>query len=862
MMVILLLLFCALAAGQRWVGQLTQWEMQSSANMTQPWYPITVPATVMQGLIQNQVYPDVLYALDLEAVDNSSFLVPWYYRTQFTLDSSYQGMLINLVFRGINYRANVYLNNVLIGSEEDIVGTFRTFQFDISSQVQWSSPNQLQLEIWAPYDDWTSSNSTDLAISFVDWAPYAPDSNMGIWQPVEIIVAPGPVLMDAPLFTSNVSSDLKTAYLLAGVELTNYGNNVVTGTLSGAVIGVTPLFQQTVTLQPQQALLVTFNSSQYSQLVVNNPQLWWPWQMGGQPLFNLTFNFTLNSNVIDSLSFEVGIREVGNVVDKKGHRIYMVNHQNILIRGAGYAPTLFLESETNSTWQQRLMKLTRDVGLNAIRFEGKFPSGSIFRLADQLGLLMLPGYCCCDSWQHWSYWQEEQYHVANESTRSLVKRLRAHPSVLSFWYSSDELPPTAVEQNYLAIFAQEQWPNTLLASASDLTSAITGPTGVKMSGPYSWEPPNYWLEDTDKYGGAFGFLTEGGPGENPLTLEMMQVTLLPSDMWPQNDDWNYHCGNQKGVFRNLRFFNPPLNARYGNGTSAADYLRKAQAATYESHRAMFEGYSRNKYTSTGVIQWMLNNAFPENIWHLFDYYFSTSAGSYFGTKRACEPIHIQYSYDDRSIWVVNSLYQPTQQMTATATVYSNSAKVLYTNTVNVNPVAADSGVSLFDIPADNKINGLTTTYFLRLVLTAGGTRVSKNDYWLSTQPDVLDWHATNYYRTPCSSYADLTQLQNLGTANVASKADTVMINNNQQYQTTVSLTNMGNNIAFMVHARLLNANASPEILSPADVAPVFWDDNFVVLLPGESSTLTGTYDVSDAGGQIPTLVVEVFNNIS
>src|SRR5256886_10562966 len=74
--------------------------------------------------------------------------------------------------------------------------------------------------------------------------------------------------------------------------------------------------------------------------------------------------------------------------------------------------------------------------------------------------------------------------------------------------------------------------------------------------------------------------------------------------------------------------------------------------TYDGQRAMFEAYARNKYTATGIIQWMLNNAWPSLIWHLYDYYL-LPGGGYYGTKKAFEPVHAMFSYDDRSIAVVN-----------------------------------------------------------------------------------------------------------------------------------------------------------------------------------------------------------------
>jgi exo-1,4-beta-D-glucosaminidase len=545
-------------------------------------------------------------------------------------------------------------------------------------------------------------------------------------------------------------------------------------------------------------------------------------------------------------------------VDNNGHRLYKVNGQNILIRGAGYCPDLFLRSESDNDWQDKVMALTRDLNLNTIRFEGKHPSDHIYDKADEMGILMIPGWCCCDAWQNWGKWGTEQHTVAQESTRSQVKRLRIHASALSFWYSSDELPPATVENEFLAVFKAEKWPNTLLASASELTSSITGPTGVKMSGPYSWVAPNYWLTDPGQVGGAFGFLTEGGPGEAPLSLEMMSVTIPSSALWPINSQWNYHCGAASGNFNNLNHFTPPLNSRFGNATSAADYLRKAQASIYEGHRAMFEGYSRNKYTATGVVQWMLNNAWPGNIWHLFDSYLSPNPGSYFGSKKGCEPVHIQYSYDDNSIWVINSLYTATAATHAAITILNYTGASAYTHELDVASIGPDKGNKIFTLPATTT----TTSYFLRLHLTdsSTGAVVSHNDYWLSKTQDVAQWSRSTWYNTPYSSYADYTQLQSLPNINVTGSATTTSANG--QYTTTVTLRNPSTTgVALLVHARLLKKGVTPSDLSPADVTPLFWDDNYVTLFPSETRTLKATYSTSSAGGQEPDLVVEVFNNI-
>ena len=160
-----------------------------------------------------------------------------------------------------------------------------------------------------------------------------------------------------------------------------------------------------------------------------------------------------------------------------------------------------------------------------------------------------------------------------------------------------------------------------------------------MTGPYDYVAPSYWLVDTNRYGGAYGFNTETSPGPAIPTLSSIKKFIPASELWPPNATWSFHYGG--GEFKELAVFDDAMKAAYGPAKDAADYIRIAQTMSYDTERAMFEAYSRNKYTSTGVIQWMLNNAWPSMIWHLYDYYLDTGGG-YFGAKKACEPLHVQY----------------------------------------------------------------------------------------------------------------------------------------------------------------------------------------------------------------------------
>ena len=304
----------------------------------------------------------------------------------------------------------------------------------------------------------------------------------------------------------------------------------------------------------------------------------------------------------------------------------------------------------------------RDLNLNAVRLEGKLENDHFFDLADQMGILIMPGWCCCDQWENWPAWDKETETIAAASLRDQIRRLERHPSVISWMYGSDFAPPARIEKLYLDILQELEWPNPSISSAAGRTTTV-GPSGVKMTGPYEYVAPSFWYLDT-RHGGAFGFNTETSPGPAIPPVASLRRMLPPDHLWPIDSVWEYHAG---GMSHTLNVFTEALNERYGPAKSVEEYSLKAQLQAYEAHRAMMEAYGRNKYTSTGIIQWMLNNAWPGMIWHMYDWYLRP-AGSYFGVKKACEPLHVQYSYDDRSIVVVNSYYQPFANVKVSAKV--------------------------------------------------------------------------------------------------------------------------------------------------------------------------------------------------
>jgi exo-1,4-beta-D-glucosaminidase len=353
------------------------------------------------------------------------------------------------------------------------------------------------------------------------------------------------------------------------------------------------------------------------------------------------------------------------------------------------------------------------------------------------------------------------------------------------------------------------------------------------------------LADT-KAGGAYGYNTETSPGPAVPPRESLEKFIPKDHLWPIDDVWNYHAGKER--FTTIGVFTDGLTRRYGQAASLDDFERKAQAMTYDGQRAMFEAYGRNKYTATGVIQWMLNNSWPSLIWHLYDYYL-VPAGGYFGTKKACEPVHVQYSYDDNSVAVVNSTYEKLKGLKVSARIYNLDAKEKASRDATVE-LAADGTSKAFDLPTPE---GLTTTYFLKLELRdAAGKPVSDNFYWLSTKADTLDWgKRKDTVYTPQKDFADLTGLNSLPQARLAITKSLKTAADNSVL--TVAVENQGNSVAFMVHPRVMRGKGGD------DLTPIFWSDNYFSLLPGENKTVTAKFASSSADGAAPELVVEGWN---
>jgi exo-1,4-beta-D-glucosaminidase len=850
------------APGKR-INLQTGWRLQSSCKVKasgeaissrsfQPkgWYKTSVPSTVLAAQVASGEFPDPYFGMNLRKIPGTTYPVAaqfaklpmspdspyscsWWYRTEFAAPG---GTSTSLHFDGINYRANVWLNGKQLADKKNVAGAYRTYDFDVTSALVRTGNNVLAVEVFAPTEN-------DLGINWVDWNPAPPDKDMGLWSDV-YVTSGGPVVMRYPMVTTHLTdANAKVAELTIETELRNTTNKQIDGVLKATSKDPNIAIQQSVSLAPGESKTVRLTPQAFNQLRVENPKLWWPAQMGTPNLSTFNLRVLVGTTVSDEQRVRYGIREITSELDEKSHRVFRINGKRLLIRGGGWAPDMMLRRSSERLRAE--LAYVRDMNLNTIRLEGKMESDEFLNLADEMGILVMAGWCCCDIWEQWDKWNDDHLQIATASLRSQSMRLRSHPSLLVWLYGSDNPPPPNVERAYIDVLKQTNWPNPYISSATDTPTTVTGASGVKMTGPYDYVPPAYWYVDHDKHGGAYGFNTETSPGPAVPPVTSLRKMLGPEHMWPIDEFWNYHAGASE--FKNMDIYNRGMDAVYGPASNVNEYATKSQAMAYAGERAMFEAYSHNKYTSTGVIQWMLNNAWPSTIWHLYDYYLQP-AGGYYGTKKANEPVHISYSYDDRGVVAVNSRYVPINGLTATVHVYDFDLKEKFKHEQKLD-LDADSTkavVTLPEIAADAA--GL---YFLDLRLTDGsGKNVSSNFYWLSQKQPTFDWENTKFVSTPVTSDENMTALNRLPRVRLQV---TAAQDGAKRNAVRVTLRNPSKNLAFQVHVGVLNANGDSEIL------PVLWDDNYFVLMPGEAKAVTARYLSQNPALQGAHVVVDGWN---
>ena len=786
------------------------------------WIATDIPNTVLASLVNAGVYKDIYTGMNMKSIPTEQFRNSWMYFNSFDWHKE-DGENVVLDLNGINYKANIWLNGQQIADTLTIYGVYKQYELDVTSALK--DNNKLVIEVFPPVPG-------DFTIGFVDWAPVPPDNNMGIWREVSLVKSRGVALTETYIYGDFDVENPNTADLYISTLLKNNSREKKDVTLEGSIGEMSFLYQ--VSLKGGEEKLVSLSPKDIDQLKITEPKLWWPHTMGEPHLYKL--KLTVKDETVISSSEEVsfGIRKVEDYLNKNGDRGYEINGKKILIKGAGWVDDLMLSND--KAYDEAQILYAKQMNFNTIRFEGFWgKSDHIYDLCDRQGLLLMVGFSCQWEWSEYlggkkfnededgfgGVLESEEIQLVAEYFEDQVKWLRNHPSIFVYTVGSDRLPHPDLELKELAIM-KEYSPSALLLSSAKMKNSIhTGTSGVKMEGPYDYVTPNYWYTDTIR-GGAFGFNTETGPGPQPPVIYSIDK-MIPNkkEQWPlDNKQWQYHSGRH--AFADMSKFIKAFDNRYGESSNIVDFARYAQVASYEAMRPMYEAFQVNRPNSTGIIQWMLNSAWPETYWQLYDSYLHPT-GAFYGAKNGCRIVNAIYNYGDGKIYVSNESLNMIKGVLK-VTLLDTLSNTFYSNDFNIEIPAGD--VLLVD-DINSHLTDKITAYFVDLRLVTGANKdVVDNFYWLSTIEDVIDpdYNNSSWVYTPNLSFTDLTFIRRLPEANIS--VDVSFAEHNKWLVGNVILTNNSEVVSFFNEMTLVDNEGAP-------VLPVIWSDNYISLLPNE-----------------------------
>jgi beta-galactosidase/beta-glucuronidase len=874
--------------------KLTKFDLQSSAlvgnsgeelsslqyHSNQHWYPVNVPSTVLTGLVANKVYPDPYQALNNMLIPDASdefnkqynlekyshlpgnpnpWKKPYWYRTTFAVPAGDKGKVFQLIFKGINYRAAVWVNGHQIADRDQMAGMFAEYSLDVTKQIKAGGENVLAVKIYpldypglpdteqlkalgpfflngGPTGD-IGKNVTMLCSVGWDWMPPVRDRNMGIWQPV-FLRTTGAVTIGHPQLKTDLPNLPKTdvAKLSLSLMLNNHAEAAQNGKLK---VSITPenftdalpiSFEKSVSVGPASSATVSLDANSVKQLTINAPHLWWPNNYGKANLYRIRLQYVTASGIADDTSFVFGIRTTTTsaVTTANGfvRRDFFVNGKKVHLVGGAWVPDMMVARD--STRFDRELHLCRNANVNLVRIwgGGVTPPDAFFNAADKYGLMVWSDFWVTGDTQGEFKGSPDWPLESNVFVRNVVStiyRIRNHPSLL-VWTGGNE--GHARKELYDAMrnnIIELDGTRPFIPSSSGYAKLPEGwkgswpddkPSGVYSGGPYEWKDPHdyYKLADAAK---DWVFKDETGlPSQPPYTTLARIVNDPAWDKtlpYPLNNTWGYHDA-ATGAGRYDKYYNQMVR-RYGKPESEEDFANKMQLLNAIGYQGIFEAANHKLNETGGVMLWKLNAAFPSVIWQVYDWYLEPNAGYYF-MQNACEQVHVQLNLNDSTVAVVNRTHNPTNVLTVNTQVFDLHAKQLFSQTAKAS--LNDAGVQELTKLSPTLKNANGVSFVILNVKDGSGKSVSHNAYWLA--PDT-----------------DYTALKNMPKAQLKlTVTNSKIIGSDEKYD--VHVVNTSNQVAFFVRPQLMSNND--------EVMPSYWSANYFTLAPYESINLNVSAPIS------------------
>jgi beta-mannosidase len=791
---------------------------------------------VLTSLVNNGVYPEPLYGENMRAIPESLNKTSYWYRTTFTVPAASKGHHTWLHLGGINYAAQIWVNGHEAGTMR---GAFIRGDFDISEFVKPGRRAVLAVLVTpqphpgVPHEHTVAlgvgKNGGETAVdgpTFLstigwDWLPAVRDRDTGIWLPVTID-ATGPVVVKDPFVTTDLSASHESADLHVSATLENKSAKPVTGTLTGIIQLQNAqgqiveeheiTFHKSMTIAANGTEAVALDSKSTPELHLSDPKLWWPNGYGPQNLYTLTLRFDVGAKSSDITTQQFGIRKIEYQVADSENLTLSVNGVRVMARGGNWG----LDEAMKRVSRERLdaqFHMHALANLNIIRnWVGQSTSPDFYDMADKYGILLWDEFFQPNPNDGPDVTDIPTY-LANVTDK--VVRYRNHPSIAVWCARNEGYPPKELDDTLKTLM------NSLDPTRLYQSNSADG-RGVSSHGPYYWRSPRFFYAFNES------FKTETGSVSIP-TIESIQGMMPEKDWETINDDWAQHdmaAGAQRG-----NEFPTSLAERYGPIRNLADFVRKGQLATYEAFRAMYEGRNAEMFkTTTGVITWMSHPAQPSFVWQLYHYDLEPNAALY-AVKKASETVHVQFNEEKRGVEVVNNRSDALNALSVNLLIYRFDGTLDSHKSYPVAQVPGSSTIKVAQIEVSTRISPL---YFIKLDLTdASGKLLSSNFYWQHVAQDQFDG------------------LMNLPTVMLDTDANTRTEGNKTML--TVTLHNNTNNVALLSHLQLHQKKSGRRVL------PVFYSDNYISLVPGESSTITIEAATKNLQGDVPLVELDGYN---
>ena len=847
------------------------------------WFPVKVPSAVLTGLVANRIYPDPYSGMNNMLIPDASdefnkkynleqyshlpnvpnpWKKPYWYRTSFKVPATDKGRHFQLIFKGINYRAAVWLNGKAIADSTQMAGMFAEYSFDVSQKIIAGEENFLAVKIYpldfpglpaqeqlkamgdffengGPTGD-IGKNVTMLCSVGWDWIPPVRDRNIGIWQPV-ILRTSGEVTIVQPQIITDLPNlpDTSVAKLSLNLTLSNHGTKNSKGTLKVSIIpenftGSQLFFSKALDIAAGAHSQVMLNAENTAQLLVKQPHLWWPNGYGAPNLYRIHLRYESEGVLSDDTSFVFGIRTVGTkaevVPDKFLRREFLVNGRRIQLTGGAWVPDMMLNRD--SVRYDAELHLCRNANINLVRIwgGGVTPPDMFFDAADRYGLLVWSDFWVTGD-THGEFkgstdWPLEPG-IFVKNVISTIYRIRNHPSLL-LWTGGNEghIRKDAYEKMRESVIKLDGTRPFIPCSSgyAKLPAGFPGAwpdnlaSGVYSGGPYTWQDSKeyYRLADNAK---DWVFKDETGlPSQPPYSSLVKNIPNLVWDTklpFPLNNSWGYHdaaTGNGK-----YDKYYESMVKRYGAPVTMEDFSDKMQLMNATGYQGTFEAAGHKLNDIGGIMLWKLNAAFPSVMWQVYDWFLEPNSGYYF-MKNSCEPVHVQLNALNNQVTVINRTYREVSKLTVEADVFSLESKSLSHQTATVN-LALSEVKELFSL--STVLTGNKGVNFVVLNLKdAMGKVISHNVYWLAGD----------------NNYTALNQMHHTTLETAVLKKEQVK----SETKWTLKFTNKSKQLAFFVNPRLMSGDE--------EVLPAFWSSNYFSLAPGESLSVGVSAPSDHLGG--------------